>query len=360
MDDKKNIYIAARFLTQPITGVQRFGIEICKELKYIESKYKFEIISPYNIISYDEFKELNAKIIGKFKGSIWDQLDLFIYLIKKKNPLLICLANSSSILYRNKIITIHDIIHLKYPTNKWYKRYYKIIFPLMIKTSKHIITVSEFSRDEIHKYYNINKNKISVIYNGVSKEFKPCPKKEISEKYILGLSSIAYHKNFKALIKAFIKIKNKKIKLYIVGENNKKIYGYTSSDLYNYIEKDFKERIKFLGRVSEKELIKLYSNSICFVYPSLYEGFGIPPLEAQACGCPVLLSNIKVFKEVYKDSVIYFDPYDENDIANKIELIIENTEIKNELINKGFENARKYTWEKAARKLLEVIENNIK
>jgi glycosyltransferase involved in cell wall biosynthesis len=356
---RMHLYVSARFLTQPISGVQRYGIELSITIKKIESAYNYNIkfLAPKNILHKEIAKELNVEIIGSLKGPLWDQISLWKFLKSKGSPLVVNFANTLPVFYENKIVTIHDIIPLKYPVSYSYRKYYEIIFPLMIKYSKHIITVSEFSKKEISSYFGIDEQRISVIYNGISEKFKP-QKFKNQEKYILSVSSIAYHKNFIKLIEAFLYLKTKNIKLYIVGGVNERIFGKDSKKILNYIKNN--ENIKFLGRVNEDTLIQLYSNALCFVYPSLYEGFGLPPLEAQACGCPVVISDILVFKEIYGDSALYFNPLDPQDIANKIEEVINNKYLRDTLIKKGFENYKKYRWENSAKQFFSVLEKVIK
>ena len=359
----KNIYIAARFLTQPITGVQRFGIELSKAIKKLiltkdYSNYNVKFVAPKNIIHNEIADFLNVEKVGSLKGQLWDQIFLLKFLKSKGNPLIINFSNTLPVFYENKIVTIHDIIHLKFPVSYSYRKYYEIVFPLMMKYSKHIITVSEFSKKEICSYFGISEDRVSVVYNGIDERFKP-KKLNNQEKYILGVSSIAYHKNFIKLIEAYLKLKTKNIKLYIVGGLNEKIFGKNSKNILKMIEVN--KNIKFLGRVDDSKLIELYSNATCFVYPSLYEGFGIPPLEAQACGCPVVLSDIPVFREVYGNSAIYFNPLDAEDIANKIEEVINNENLRDYFIRKGFENTKKYTWENSAKAFFKILDkDNIK
>ena len=197
-----------------------------------------------------------------------------------------------------------------------------------------------------------NKKTISIF----SQVFYPDPSatSKLLTDIALGVSSVAYHKNFISLIKAFLQLKAKSIKLYIVGGLNEKIFGEYSSKVLDYIKNN--DNIRFLGRVDDNKLIELYSNAVCFVYPSLYEGFGIPPLEAQACGCPVILSNIQVFKEIYRNSAVYFNPLDPDDIANKIQEIINNEKLRLLLIKNGFENSKKYAWENSAKQFFNVLD----
>jgi len=355
----KNIYIAARFLTQPITGVQRFGIELSKAIKKLNDYHNYNItfISPKNVLHKEIADFFGTIIIGNLKGHLWDQISLLRFLKSKGNPLVINFSNTLPVFYKNKIVTIHDIIPFKYPVNYKYKKYYNIILPLMVKNSKHILTISEFSKKEIASYFGIDENKISIIYNGVNEKFKP-KKLQKKTKYILAVSSLAFHKNFIKLIEAFSYLKTKNIELYIIGEPNIKVFGKDSIKILNYIKNA--ENIKFWRRIDDDTLIELYSNALCFVYPSLYEGFGLPPLEAQACGCPIVISDIPVFKEIYEDSALYFNPLNPYDIADKIDQVINDENLRNTLIEKGFENSKKYKWEKSAEQFFKVLEKVIK
>jgi glycosyltransferase involved in cell wall biosynthesis len=346
------LVINARFLTQNITGVQRFAIEISKQL---EKLYKKEIIfiSPKNIIHKNLAKRLDVKVIGSLKGHLWEQIDLPRYLRKINNPLLLNLANTAPLFYRNKIVTVHDIAFLRFPqTFDWkFRLFYKLLIPKIIKKSIHTITVSEFSKREIIELYKIDKKNISVVYNSTSNIFEKIGS-DYKDKYILAVSSLNYQKNFHSLIKASNLLKDKNIKLYLVGSINK---NFANLELLKDIEDN--KNISFRGRVDDDELVMLYSNALCFVYPSLYEGFGIPPLEAQACGTPTIVSNVASLPEVGNDSFLYCNPYDINDIKEKIELLIDNKELQKELVQKGYENIKRFSWEKSAEKIIKIIED---
>ncbi len=361
-NDKLNLTVASRFLTQGITGVQRYGIEMSRALKKINKDINMQFISPKKVLHEQIAEDLNVVKYGLFKGHLWDQVGLLFYLKKAGNPLVMNFANTLPILYKNKISAIHDITHVKFPQSRslFYNLYYKYLFPLMIKTSKHIITVSEFSKKELIEFYKINEEDISVVYDCVGSQFRPerCYRRDkYSDNYILAVSSIAYHKNFHGIIEAFSKLRNKKIKLYIVGGLNQKIFGKKSYEILRKIKTN--SNIRFLGAVSDKELIILYSNAQCFIYPSFYEGFGLPPLEAQACGCPAVVSDIPVFREVYKGSAVFCDPYDTFDVASKIDTVLQSKYLRLELIDKGFINAENYDCNKSAAKLLNIIKKFI-
>ncbi|TBW09356.1 glycosyltransferase family 1 protein [Azotobacter chroococcum] len=343
------VYVNARFLTQPITGVQRYALEISRQLSTLMPSIKF--VAPPNIIHHEAANILDVEVIGKHTGHVWEQVDLPIFLKRRNSPLLINLANTAPLLYGNKVSTLHDIAFEKFPENlSWkFRTAYQLAIPQMVKTSLKILTVSEFSKKEICATYRIPPQKISIIPNAVSNSFQEVLS-TATERYILAVSSISRQKNFHGLVEAFSLLKQNTHKLYIAGSANK---IFADHDLARKIESD--PRIKLLGRVSDEDLIKLYSGADAFIFPSFYEGFGIPPLEAQACGCPVIVSNAASLPEVCGDSVIYCSPHDAKDIAKKIELLITSPDLAKALKEKGRENIRRYSWKTSAENLLKTI-----
>lgn len=346
------LFVNARFLTQNITGVQRFAIEISKQLKFkLGDGVLF--LSPKNIVHDEIAEDLCVRTIGKNGGHIWEQLDLPVYIKREGNPLLLNLANTAPVFYKNKICVVHDIAYERFPqTFNWkFRLFYKFVIPKILKNSRKIITVSKFSRNEISQLYGMQSDRIDIVYNSVNTKFKnTCI--ENKKKYILAVSSLHYQKNFHSLIGAFDGLGDEDIKLFLVGEINK---NFNNLNLFEKIKNN--TNIIFVGRVSDEELTKLYSNAICFVFPSFYEGFGIPPLEAQACGCPVVCSNASSLPEVYGDSVVYFDPYNVEDMRDKIQMVLNDENLQNELRSKGFENVKRFSWERSAKQIIEIMEN---
>lgn len=348
------IFINARFLTQETTGVQRFSIEITKKL--VKSNVNALVVTSQGVKDKVLAESLGARVIGKNTGHLWEQYDLPRFLKRNGNPLLLNLANTAPLFYDNKVSTIHDVAFERFPDSfsKMFQLAYHFAIPRIIKTSKKVITVSEFSKSEIVKLYGVKPGLIEVIYNAVVDGFEP-KSHNYGEDYILAVSSLSKQKNFPVLIKAFNQIKNKEIKLYLVGSINK---NFVDPNLVDAI--DSNPNIKFLGRVSDEELVHLYSNAKCFVFPSLYEGFGIPPLEAQACGCPCVVSNSASLPEVCNDSALYFDPTNAGQLIDSIEEVINNHKKRFELINKGFENVARFSWSRSAVKVLEAVADHVK
>lgn len=346
-----SIYINGRFLTQRLTGVHRFAFEMCKAMMRMGAD--ITVIAPQNVL--DSYKcEFKIVKIGKTSGHLWEQIELPLYMRKHhKNELLISFSGLGPVFRKNHISTIHDLAFIVNPA--WYSRtytlYYKLMTPILVRNAKKIITVSNYSKKEISRIYPIVSDKIHVIYNALSDKFKTCETEEVAtidEDYVLAVSSMDPRKNFPRLVDAFMQLENLPYKLYIIGgkPNN---FGDMKFSKYR------EDKVKFLGYVSDNELVEYYKKASLFVYPSLFEGFGIPPLEAMSQGTPVLLSDIEVLREVCGDVAFYCNPYDINDIAEKIEYILSN---KSEVIDKrkGYSALlSKYSWDESAEKLLENI-----
>lgn len=344
------LYVNARFLTQDISGVQRYAIEISRQLHSMCDDVRF--ITPKNIIHHDLAEELGVEVVGNLTGHLWEQFDLPRYLKKQGEPLLINLCNTAPLFYKNKIVTLHDVAFERFPqTFSWKFRYaYQFAIPRIVKSSRNLLTDSDFSKSEISAVYGVDPKKIEIVHCAVSGNFR-FVENEADEKYILAVSSLNYQKNFHALVQAFNLLEDKTIKLFLVGAINK---NFADHKLVEDIERN--PNIKFMGRVDDGELVRLYSMAQCFVYPSLYEGFGIPPLEAQACGCPCVVSNAASLPEVCADSVVYFDPLSVSDMAEKIQLVLNDQALRSELRAKGFENIKRFSWENSAKRIIQIVE----
>jgi len=341
------IYINGRFLTQIPTGVQRFAFELCKQLK--KNGLEFKVLAPKKVL--DTYKHnFDVIIIGQFQSHLWEQIELPVYLLRKNNPLLISFSGLGPVFYKRHISTIHDLAF--YRNSEWfsfyYRTFYKIMTPILVRYVNKIITVSEFSKSEIINILRVPKEKITVVYNAVSFPSTSEVSKD-KENYILAVSSIDPRKNFLALIKAFNSMNQPEYQLYIVGKKDR---VFKDNDLGDFCSRN---NIKFLGYISDKDLISYYKKASLFVYPSLYEGFGIPPIEAMSCGCPVLVSDIPVIREVCGDAAFYCNPYDYADIAAKMKQILSDKKNVINKINKGFEQIKQYNWEKSAQKVLALI-----
>ena len=344
----RKIIINARFLSQNITGVQRYAIEIAVRIKML-GMLDVEFVSPKNILHKKLSEKLNVKIIGNLTGYLWEQYELPRYLKSQGNPLLLNLGNTAPLFYNPKIVTIYDLSFIYNP--KWFtKRFvllYKFMIPMIIRSSKHIITDSKFIAEEIKNTYGITGNNISVIYGSYSDIFRPTSIDDTSNSnYVLGVGSIDPRKNISAIIDVF---KNQSsIEVIIVGERNRVFSSLKVAEI--------PENIKFTGYISDERLVSLYSGATLFLYPSFYEGFGLPPLEAQACLCPCIVSNVSSLPEIYGDSVIYCDPNSIDDIKAKVLYVFNNEGLRNQLKLKGIKNTKRFSWERSAMKYINLLE----
>ena len=369
------IYINGRFLTQPMTGVERYAYNICKAMARL--RQPITIVCPKSPIHSDyDVSDLTIVHYGIGNSHFWEQCMLPFFFIGKKGYIVLSFTGLGSILIRNKVMTVHDLSFLKNPS--WYSRayywYYRFMTPLAVKTSQHILTVSEFSKSEILGFYPFLKpERISVVYNAIDRQlFKPITSPDPSQggecltdsnsaspsspsgrpgevaPFVLCVSSIDPRKNFARLIEACQGLTG--AKLYIVGKYNRVFSQQMQLDTTS-------DHIQFLGRVSDDELVRLYNQAACFVFPSLYEGFGLPPLEAMACGCPVLVSDIPVEREVCGDAALYFNPLDPHDILHTITQYLNDADvIKETMRQKGFDNITRFSWEKSAEALIKKLE----
>jgi glycosyltransferase involved in cell wall biosynthesis len=351
-----NIYINARFLTQKVTGVQRYALEISKQLRVQYPGALF--ISPRKIVHKDMMNEFDGSACGILTGHLWEQIVLPHYLKKANNPLLVNLGNTAPLFYKKQIITIFDLSFLRNP--EWFSRkfyyYYRFLIPKIANKALKIITISEFSKKEIVRLLNVPEQKIQVIYCGANTKFRgnitPGEPRLIEPKnYILSVSSLEPRKNITNLILAFKKMALSDVHLVLVGSRASVFANNELKDLTQ-----LQKNIIFIGYLSDDQLARLYNNAKLFVYPTFYEGFGLPPLEAMACGCPVVVSNTASLPEVCGDAAYYVDPYNVESIAEGMHKMLTDEALRQSLIKKGLERAKLFSWEKSAKKYIEVIE----
>lgn len=292
---------------------------------------------------------------NKYLQHVWEHL--YLPFAAKNYDLLFCPANIAPVYIPRStklVLTLHDIAFVKQKKSFtfFFEKYYNNIIPLNIARASRIITVSQFSKNEIEEHFPKAKGKIEVIYLGVSNKFRQLNTKK--KKQILYVGNLNERKNFIGVIKAFELLERSDYKLIIIGEfcNNFNLTAATKEVLYRAMQHP---RIEFKHNVSTDELVKLYNESELFLYPSFYEGFGLPVLEAMACGTPVITSNISSLPEVGGDAALYCNPFEINQIKEKIEILLENKDLQKQLIEKGLERVKQFSWKKTAKKHLEIF-----
>ena len=284
------------------------------------------------------------------------RLDLLHWLHYATSPLKHC----------KYVVSIHDINHLLMPEllpSKTRRIYAEKMLRLATRVADKIITASNASKAEIVEHLNVPDEKISVVYNGVSEMFKPQPLAallaqlkadfELHIPYILYVGSLREHKNVARLLEAFDIVRMRLdggLTLVIVGEHKKQI-----DVLQRYVKRHYMTQcVRFLGAVPHEKLPILYTGAHVFVFPTLYEGFGLPPLEAMACGAPVCMSRLPVLKEVAGNAAAYFDPYNPHDMADILGSMFHNLDRYAELREKGPKRAKEFSWKRTAEQTIKV------
>jgi glycosyltransferase involved in cell wall biosynthesis len=356
------ICVNGRFLTQRMTGVQRYAVEVVRkwddmlESHEIDRKQtEIQLISPF----LDDRPKLRLahiplRMVGNGKGHLWEQTSLPAHC---GNSILINLCNTAPLIRKKSIVAIGDasVFAVPYAYTPLFRYGYQFLHRMIGKTVERILTYTEFSKIELIRYCRIPSFKIDVIYLGAD-HFNTCPsdpdflsKNDLGKKpFILAVSSMNVQKNFSSIVNAFRFLDKKNLDIVIVGGANEKVFSEFKIDP--------SENVKWVGYVSDAQLKALYEKAACLVYPSLYEGFGLPPVEAMSCGCPVIVSKSACMPEVCGNAALYCDPYDPSDIAEKIEMFL-NKDVQDEYRSLGFLQAEKYTWKKTAWEIWKRIES---
>lgn len=270
------------------------------------------------------------------------------------------------------ILTVHDLSFERCP--EFYtlrgKLWHKIInTKKLCKRADCIIAVSENTKNDLMELYKIEESKIKVIYSGLGRGFKnscdPITLARVREKYqipqifILHLGNIETRKNIIGIIKAFERLHFQyKINDYSLIFAGAASYGYGGKKIFEIAKRSkLREKIKFLGYVENGDKAALYQMAKIFIYPSFYEGFGFPPLEAMACGAPTITSNVSSLPEIVGDAAVMVDPYNIEDMSKAMAQILSDADLRNFLIKQGEKRANNFNWEKCARETLQIIED---
>ncbi len=315
------LFINGRFLTQQITGVQSFARSICSELEQV---CDYNLLVPAKAIIDENSFENRIIRTGNFKGHAWEQLHLPYFLSKHPHSVLLNLCNTAPAFLNNQVVTIHDLAFIKNPSwfNPIFSKYYSILIPRIAKGSKSVLTVSESVKNEISELFKIPGDKIYVAGNKVQQSILTCiPKKAVHDaitpnKFFLMVGSKDPRKNF-SMVESLFAEKFPGVKLVIAGGSNATFQN-------NNLLQSNPDCIK-LGYTDEPTLRWLYENALGFINPSLYEGYGIPNLEAFAFGCPVICSDLPVFREICGDAANYFDPQQRETLWILIRNMLEST-----------------------------------
>jgi len=367
---RRTVVINATNIGRYLNGIGTYTLSLLRELSTIEGNFSFifylnrscaEQIKDIRFSGHCAVRWTTSWISPDhgFKGHLLRLLYSYYLSLKHPHSLMFNTSQIEGILFRsNQIITIHDVIPLLF--KKWHKKqyyYFKFYLPWVLKSARGIITPSHHTKDLLIELYRIEEEKIRVIHNGIQEkwldEFKPASMED--QEFILYAGRLTTMKNITGLLRAFSMIMNRvPHKLLIIGgrreefERALKKTGLPSSSFDN-------GRIVFKGQVTAEEMRRLLNRASIFVFPSFYEGFGLPPLEAMASGCPVVVSNVASLPEVCGEAACYVDPYAVESIADGMQRTLTDRRLRQRLIEKGRQRASLFRWEESARQHLEVF-----
>jgi len=265
------------------------------------------------------------------------------------------------------VVMIHDISYEFFPEffHPLSRKRMQLLIPYSARKSSHVLTVSEYSKQQIIKKYGIPEDKITVTYNGVSDNFRIINDQgyidtilqrfSLTKPFILAVGNLQPRKNIERLVRVYANLKKlDKIEqdLVLVGK-----VDYKGHKIFDIIKDNNVEKfVKITGYVNDEELVALYNKADIFVYPSLYEGFGLPLIESMACGTPVITSNVSSLPEVAGEAALYIDPESDDDLEDQLLKLSANNDLKKLLVDKGIDQVKKFSWKKAAQDTTNIFE----
>ncbi|MCU0892881.1 MAG: glycosyltransferase [Rhodospirillales bacterium] len=352
------IYVNGRFLAQPLTGVQRFALQIFKAIdgmtslgSQLNKEFSFEVLTPRDAIP-PKFKNITARPVGVLRSHLWDQLELPMY---ARSGLLLSLCGAGPVLHREHIVAIHDAAIFANPRNFSlpYRAVHGALAPALVRAAKGLVTVSHFSRKELARYCPSTAKKMGIVPNGADHILADAADPAVLDahhlrrgRYVLALGSLSPSKNIRLATAAIAELADLDLRLVVAGG---------SSRVFSSCAVDRGPGVVWLGRVSDGAVRALYENALCFVFPSLYEGFGIPSIEAMLCGCPVVASDIPALRETCGEAALYCDPHEPKSLAAQIRALACDPDLRSKLRTLGLARARGFSWNRSAELLLDTL-----
>lgn len=358
----KDIFVNGRFLCRKPTGVDRYALEVLRGINQLIAEghpsvqnQRWAILTPAEIEPPQGLNHIAIRQVGPLNGTLWEQITLPWV---TRGQLLLNLCNSAPIYKRRQLVVIHDATTVRVPQaySKNFARWYKFMIPRLLKRSQILATVSNFSKNEIALVYDTTR-KIHVVREGADHLHKLPDDGTVISKFdldkrpfVLAVGSLAPHKNFGALIQAIEHIQNPEFDCVIAGGVDPSVFATKSTSLPKWV--------KHVGYVSDSELKTLYKTARCFVFPSIYEGYGLPPTEAMAEGCPVISSNTASMPEICGDAAVYFDPKNPKDLSHILQEITKDPAKLRQMGAAGAQRAGKLNWIYGATDLANLLTNN--
>lgn len=344
------IFINGRFLTQPMSGVQRYAREIVRALDHRPGAAgRYVLLTPFGA---DDLKLTNIPVqsVPGGCGHLWEQTAL---VWAARHGRLLSLGGSGPVLHPRQVVVIHDAAVFRHPDHfrRGYAAFHRTLGGLLAHRAR-LATVSEFSRRELATVLNLSPADIAVAPNsadhlrGITPDPAVIDKLDLTGRsYFVALGNLTPNKNLSVAIRALARLADPSIRLVLIGARPSAIFNQPA------IQTD--PRLIFAARRSDAEVAALLDGARGLVFPSLYEGFGIPPLESFAHGCPVIASDIAATREVCADAALYFDPHDDATLADHMTHLLTATDLARR--DAGLRRAARYSWSRSAEILDDLL-----
>jgi len=375
------IGIDARFAVHNRRGIGNYTLSLISHLAELDRRNEYLLYvdsdDRENVLPTRE--NFRARKIGPANYAVWEQLLLPVRAKEDRIDVLHCTGNTAPVLLDRRIrlvVTIHDMMYLKADSvlprsASWYQRlgrmYRRVIVPRATRHAARVVTVSRFSKEEILSHLPFLRDEdVTVIHEAGNDMCRPLDRDDAAQQvrrrygipgdYILSLGGVDPRKNTQLIVKSFLELKRQGIiaeKLLVVG--------VPKSAQGMFLDRGdspaCQEEIRFLDFVSEEDLRLLYNGATVFVYPSLFEGFGLPPLEAMACGTPVISSNTTSIPEIAGDAAVLIDPTDGEGLKRALTDLLRDQRLREQLTRRGFDRVRQFSWQETAAQILAVYES---
>jgi glycosyltransferase involved in cell wall biosynthesis len=351
--------INGRFFTQRVTGVQRYAREIVGALDDLLAEgdplgdnLELELIAPTSACALPKFKSIATRRAGRLTGHLWDQLALPLY----ARGGILSLCNTGTLIKKRQIVCIHDANIVLFPQSYSFafRTLYHIVLPSVGRRSSLATTVSKYSAEQLTRLRWVDPSKLMIMPNGFEHVSRWTPRHSPVTKAVAGLDTIVLlgsvvpHKNVDLLLRLAKRLASCGLKLVVVGGTNRKVFHQT--ELKTEID-----GVVWLGSISDDELAALLQDCLCLAFPSLAEGFGLPPLEAMALGCPVIVSDRTSLPEVGGDAVLYASAEDADQWLECFLALRRDQGLRQRQIAKGLARIDRFRWRASARLYLQAM-----
>lgn len=350
-----------KFFGASPTGVHRVAEELLHAIDALlagdpklSRRYDIEVLLPPDVPRYPLLKNIRVRTCGRFRRRLWEQYDLPRH---ANGALVLSLCNLGPVLARFAVTMIHDAqVHITPESySPAFRAWYRLVQPIVGRRHRAVLTVSRFSREQLALYGVAPKARVHVIHNGTDHMDRIVASRSAITRhrlragsYVMALSTVQAHKNINLLFEAFAGVPSETMVLALYGDSTRADFEARGIVV--------PECVRFLGRIEDEDLKALLGGALCLAFPSLTEGFGLPPLEAMRVGCPVVVAPRGALPEVCGEAALYADPADPGAWRRAFESLRADPALRARCVTAGVANADRFTWERAGRATLHALE----